>query len=100
MSKPKSRSIDVEIYDQKYTILLQKDMDEGEVRSLADELDSKMREIAKAAGSPDSLKVAILAALHLAQEYRDLQKTDERNDTLIRTKTVELSRFLEQVLKK
>ena len=99
MSKPKQRSLDVEIYDQKYTILLQTAMDEDEVRSLANELNVRMRDIAAAASSPDSLKVAVLTALHLIQEHRQLKKHCEQNDTLIRTKTVEWSRKLEQVLK-
>ena len=100
MQKPKSRSIDVEIYDQKYTIVLQTALDESEVRSLAEELDTRMREIAAAAGNPDSLKVAILAALHIAQEARELQKNWENSEAHIRTRSVELTRALEQVLKK
>ena len=100
MSKAKQRAIDVEIYDQKYSIVLQTAIEEGEVRKLAAELDSRMREIAAVASSADSLKVAILTALHFAQEYRELKKHCERNDALIRSKTVEWSRTLEQVLAK
>ena len=100
MSKPKPRSIDVEIYDQKYTIVLQTAMDEREVRALASELDGRMREIAAVASSADSLKVAVLTALHLVQEFRELKKNCEKNDALIRTKTNEWSRTLEQVLSK
>jgi cell division protein ZapA len=99
VSKPKQRSLDVEIYDQKYTVVLQTSMDDGEVRSLANELDARMREIAAVASSPDSLKLAVLTALHLIQEHRQLKKHCEQNETLIRTKTVEWSRKLEQVLK-
>jgi cell division protein ZapA (FtsZ GTPase activity inhibitor) len=75
-------------------------LDESEVRSLADEIDERMREIARVASTADSLKVAILTALHLAHEYRELRKNCEHNDAFIRTKSVELSRALEQVLKK
>ena len=100
MSKARQRAIDVEIYDQKYTIVLQTAMEEGEVRSLADELDNRMRQIAAVASSADSLKVAVLTALHIAQEYRELKKNCEKNDAIIRTKSVELSRTLEQVLSK
>ena len=99
MSKPKQRSLSVEIYDQKYTVVLQTSLDEDEVRSLANELDGRMRDIAAVASSADSLKVAVLTALHLIQEHRQLKKHCEQNETLIRTKTVEWSRKLEQVLK-
>ncbi len=93
MSKAKQRTIDVEIYDQKYSIVLKTPLQEAEVRKLAQSVDERMREIAKAANTADSLKVAILTALHLALDYRELKLTCEE-------KTGEWSRALEQVLKK
>ena len=93
MSKVRSRTIDVEIYDQKYSIVLKSSVPETEVRKLAEEIDERMREIAAQSNTADSLKIAILTALHLAQEYRDLQRSCEQ-------KTDEWSRALEQVLKK
>jgi len=100
VSKPKSQPIDVEIYDQKYTIVLQSPLDEAEVRALAQELDARMHEIATVANTADSLKIAVLAALHLCHDYRELKKNCEQKDAIIHTKTVEWSRRLEQVLKK
>ena len=99
MSKPKSRSIDVEIYDQKYTLVLQACLNEDEVRNLADEVDQRMRELASVASTADSLKIAVLTALHLAQELRELRKDCDRNDALINLKALEWSRTLEQILK-
>lgn len=93
MSKVRSRTVDVEIYDQKYSIVLKSSLPESEVRRLAEEIDTRMRDIAAQANSPDSLKVAILTALHLAQEFHELQRNCEE-------KTEEWSRALEQVLKK
>ena len=93
MSKVRSRTVDVEIYDQKYSIVLKSSLPEAEVRKLAEEVDMRMRDIAAQANSPDSLKVAILTALHLAQEFHELQRNCEE-------KTDEWSRALEQVLKK
>ncbi len=93
MSKAKSRTIEVEIYDQRYSIVLKTPLPESEVRKLAKEIDERMREIASRSNTPDSLKVAVLTALHLAQEYRELQQRCEQ-------KTDEWSRTLEQVLKK
>jgi cell division protein ZapA len=93
LSKVRSRTVDVEIYDQKYSIVLKSSVPEAEVRKLAEEIDTRMRDIAAQANSPDSLKVAILTALHLAQEFHELQRNCEE-------KTEEWSRALEQVLKK
>jgi cell division protein ZapA (FtsZ GTPase activity inhibitor) len=93
LSKAKPRTIEVEIYDQKYSIVLKSSMTDSEVRKLAQEIDTRMWDIAAQANTPDSLKVAILTALHLAQEYRELQRNCEQ-------KTDQWSRALDQVLKK
>jgi len=93
LSKTKPHTIDVEIYDQKYSIVLKTALPEAEVRKLAEEIDTRMRDIAAHSNSPDSLKIAILTALHLAQEYRELQHNCVQ-------KTHEWSRALEQVLRK
>ena len=100
MSKPKPQPIEVDIYDQRYAIVLKEPLDESDVRSLADEVDGRMREIAELASTADSLRVAVLTALHLAQEIRELKKQYEDSDVLIQTKTNEWSRTLESVLKK
>ena len=65
MSKPKPRSIDVEIYDQKYSIVLKSAISEADFRELADIVDTRMREIASVASTPDSLKIAVLTALQV-----------------------------------
>jgi cell division protein ZapA len=100
VSKPKPQPIEVDIYDQRYAIVLKQPLDESDVRSLADEVDTRMREIAELASTADSLRVAVLTALHLAQEIRDLKKEYENSDVLIQTKTNEWARTLEAVLKK
>jgi cell division protein ZapA (FtsZ GTPase activity inhibitor) len=93
LSKQRPRTVDVEIYDQRYAIVVKSSLPESEVRKLAEEVDARMRDIARQANTADSLKVAVLTALHLAQEYRELQRSCER-------KTDEWTRALEQVLKK
>ena len=93
MPKPRPRTIEVEIYDQKYSIVLTAPLDEADVRRLAEDVDTRMREIASLANTADSLKVAVLTALHLAQEYRELQCECDR-------KTEQWNRALEDVLKK
>jgi cell division protein ZapA (FtsZ GTPase activity inhibitor) len=100
VSKPKPQPIEVEIYDQRYAIVLKEPLDESDVRSLADEVDTRMREISELASTADSLRVAVLTALHLAQEIRELKKQYEDSDVLIQTKTNEWARTLEAVLKK
>jgi cell division protein ZapA len=92
LSKVKPRTIEVEIYDQRYSIVLKTAMSDSEVRLLAQDVDGRMRNIAAQANTADSLKVAVLTALHLAQEYGELQRN-------CREKTDQWSQALEQVLK-
>ena len=97
MSKAKQRTIQIEIYDQKYTLVLKTHVEETEVRRLADEVDTRMREIAAGANTADSLKVAILTALHLAQDYGELKgKYEGKYDRRVE----ECIRALDGVLKK
>ena len=98
MAKPRPRTIDVEIYDQKYSIVLKSDIQESEIRRIADDVDERMREISAAANTPDSLKIAILTALHLAQELREQRRNAEQNEVIIRKKSDEWTHALEQLL--
>jgi len=57
--------VTVEIYDQVYHLSGQ---DAGHIRDLAARVDSKMRSVAAQGRTVDSLRVAVLAALNLADE--------------------------------
>jgi cell division protein ZapA len=100
LPKPRPRTVEVEIYDQKYSIVLKSDMQEADVRKIAEDVDERMREISAVANTPDSLKIAVLTALHLAQELREQRKSSEQNDVIIRRKSDEWSHVLEQLLSK
>jgi len=63
---PEPHHVQVEIFGQTYK--LRAEDDPAYVESLAAIVDGKMREIAKQTNAVDSLKVAILAALNIADE--------------------------------
>jgi cell division protein ZapA len=69
-------STKVTIYDQPYNIA--GDLDPVYVESLAQAVDAKMREIARATGMVDSVKIAVLAALAITDELETLRRS--RND--------------------
>ena len=85
MSKVKPRTLDVEIYDQKYSLVVKSDIAEADVRKLAEFVDERMRQIAAAASTPDSLKIAILTALHFAQEIRELENYSRKKEGALYT---------------
>ena len=65
MDEPGTNYVTVEIYDQTYHLSGQ---DAEHIRSLAAQVDAKMRAVAAQGRTVDSLRVAVLAALNLADE--------------------------------
>ncbi|HTZ99033.1 MAG TPA: cell division protein ZapA [Candidatus Aquilonibacter sp.] len=66
----------IEIYDQMYNVNSDGE-NEGHLRELAAYVDGKMREVAEATRMVDTVKVAVLAALNIADEmfaYRARQE--------------------------
>ena len=72
MTEPSSEnSISVDIYDQTYHL---RGQDTEYVRRLAEIVDSKMRTVASHGKTVDSLRVAVLAALNIADELATLER--------------------------
>ena len=95
--KTDEQSIRVEIYNQTYSI--RSDGDNEYILRLAEYVDSKMREISSGTLTVDSLKVAILAALHVADEYHRLKSQHEQNDHQLGSRSSECSEMLDKFLK-
>ena len=91
------QSIRVEIYNQTYSI--RSDGDNQYIQDLAEYVDSKMREISSGTMTVDSLKVAILAALHIADEYYQLRSEQAQLDLQLATRSSECSDMLDRLLK-
>ena len=92
-----AQSIRVEIYNQTYNI--RSDGDNEYILRLAEYVDSKMREISSGTLTVDSLKVAILAALHIADEYHQLKSQHESNDAQLASRSTECTEMLDRFLK-
>ena len=90
-------TIRVEIYNQTYNI--RSDGDGDYVVGLAEFVDRRMREISSGTLTVDSLKVAILAALHIADELHRLKRLHEQTDQQLATRSAECAEMLDRVLK-
>jgi len=66
-----SAPVKVEIYDQTYHL---RGVDPQYITKLAEFVDSKMRSVAEQTSTIDSLRLAVLAALNIADEYHILKK--------------------------
>ncbi|HEY0427770.1 MAG TPA: cell division protein ZapA [Pyrinomonadaceae bacterium] len=91
------QTIRVEIYNQNYSI--RSDGDNDYIIELAEYVDRKMREISSGTLTVDSLKVAILAALHIADEYHQLRFAQKQSDSQLASRSAECAEMLDRVLK-
>lgn len=67
---PEKQPVRVTIFHQPYTLLT---TDPQSLQELADSVDQLMSAIAARSASADSLRVAVLACLHLADRLRSLE---------------------------
>lgn len=75
--------IEIEIYGQKYRIRVKGEEDEKYISHLTSFVDQKMREVAVKSKSVDVLKIAVLAALNIADEYfLSQKKLDQLNEVI------------------
>lgn len=74
--------INAEIFGQTYTI--SGEADPEYILQLADFVDQKMREVASHAPVASGVKVAVLAALNIADELVRLQRGKEESDRIAR----------------
>ncbi len=66
-----NNSVRVEIYDESYRL---RGSDPAYIQRLAELVDAKMRAVAQHTSTVDSLRVAVLAALNLADDYYQLKR--------------------------
>lgn len=95
------QSISVEIYDQIYHL---RGTDSAYIQHLARLVDAKMRAVATQGGTVDSLRVAVLASLNIADElicaresYNDLARSISQNETSMRSRSASLTSMLDEV---
>lgn len=90
-----SNSIRVEIYDQPYNL---RGSDPAYVMRLAEYVDLKMRALAEQTTTVDSLRLAVLAALNIADEYHLLKRKYETVAEDYNQRAHDLSGLLDEAL--
>jgi cell division protein ZapA len=96
-----AESVSVEIYDQIYHL---RGTDADHINRLADLVDAKMRAVAAQGSTVDSLRVAVLAALNIADELlalreRHVEATGNASaEDSMRTRAGTLSGILDELL--
>jgi cell division protein ZapA len=88
-------SVRVEIFDQAYNL---RGSDPEYILKLAEYVDSKMRAVAEATNTIDTVRLAVLAALNIADEYHLLKKKQDGGSTEYQKRAHLLADALDQVL--
>ena len=96
------QSVSVDIYDQIYHL---RGTDPAYIESLAQSVDAKMRAVSAHGGTVDSLRVAVLAALNIADELATLRQRYEsvagnasQSQNTMRSRAGSLAGLLDEVL--
>ncbi len=88
------QSVNVEIYDQIYHL---RGTDPVHIQQLAASVDAKMRAVSAHGNTVDSLRVAVLAALNIADELARVRERYESQVSL-RSRAETLAGMLDEVL--
>ena len=93
--KAAAGSIRVEIYDQAYNL---RGTDADYILKLGEYVDLKMRAVAEKTSTADSLRVAVLAALNIADEYHLLKKKYDAIASTYEKRANSLSGILDEII--
>jgi cell division protein ZapA len=88
-------SVRVEIFDQAYNL---RGSDAEYILKLAEYVDSKMRAVAEATNTIDTVRLAVLAALNIADEYHLLKRKQDSGGNDYQKRAHQLSDALDKIL--
>jgi cell division protein ZapA len=91
-----ARHVKIEIYDQSYNV--NADQNEDYLKELASYVDGKMREVAQATRMVDSVKVAVLAALNIADELFTVRANQKAIEAPLRQRVEKCVALVEKAL--
>jgi len=94
-ANPVSGSVRVEIFDQVYNL---RGSDADYILKLAEYVDGKMRAVSQQTATVDSVRLAVLAALNIADEYHLLKRRLEPPSPEARQRASKLASALDEVL--
>jgi len=89
------KSIQIEIYGQRYTLKGQ--APEAYVKELASYLDRKMQEVATASNVNTLTKIAILAALNIADELFQQRRALQHKDVVLKKAERRVSDLIDSI---
>ena len=95
-ARANGNSVQVEIFDQTYNL---RGTDPEYIEKLAEYVDGKIRAVAEQTSTVDSLRLAVLAALNIADEYHILKRKYETVAGEFNRRAMDLSGALDEALR-
>jgi cell division protein ZapA len=92
---PQNSSVRVEIFDQAYNL---RGSDPEYILKLAEYVDAKIRAVAEATNTIDTVRLAVLAALNIADEYHLVKKRQDVGATDYQKRAHLLANALDEIL--
>lgn len=89
------RTYHITLLNQKFT--LKSESDEKHVRSVSDYVNKKLFEIQEGTASVSSLKVALLAALNIADDFFKFKTLQKDKEQEAKKKIKEIAKFVDQL---
>ncbi|MFZ0285620.1 MAG: cell division protein ZapA [Terriglobales bacterium] len=94
--KDNASSVRVEIFDQAYNL---RGSDPDYILELAEYVDGKMRAVAEQTHTVDTVRLAVLAALNIADEYHLLKRNQDSGTVEYLKRANNLANALDEVLR-
>jgi cell division protein ZapA len=95
ITSPEAPSVRVEIFDQGYNL---RGTDPDYIVKLAEYVDAKMRAVSEQTHTVDTARLAVLAALNIADEYHLLKRNQDGNKVDYLKRANHLSEALDEAL--
>ncbi len=95
-ARSNGNSVQVEIFDQSYNL---RGSDPEYIEKLAEYVDGKIRAVAEQTSTVDSLRLAVLAALNIADEYHILKRKYDTVAGEYNRRAMDLSGALDEALR-
>jgi cell division protein ZapA len=92
----KPNLVHVEIFGQSYAV--QAGIDKKYIETLAAHVDEQMRKVSRATGAIDSVRIAVLAAINIADELFRLREEGHAGGNRIEERTKDLLQVLSRAL--
>jgi cell division protein ZapA len=96
LPQPGSTNVKIEIFDQSYNV--NADQNEEYLRELAAYVDGKMRAVSEATHAVDTVKVAVLAALNIADEMFALRLRQQEIEGPLRKRVEKCVALVEKAI--